>query len=314
MLTRRASIRITAVALLMAALCRCSAPAGDSRSAAKKVGIWYLLLWFDDPSAGYFPWEQYVRLTPLEPRYDSADPAHIRATLLALSELGVDFVILDDTNGYYRHDGRFIASVDTFFRELVAFNESHGTAIEAALAIGYEWYAAGDTELQQRALDYAYEVSAHPNYFRLDGKPLLVIYVDPSNSVRPDDRFAVRLASGSDKWIASPTGVWGWKFEYPQAVYSEAMGVMPGWDRNHNTLTGSTPTPRDGGRYYEESWDFLIAANPRIAVITSWDDWGEETAIAPALDWVDRLGQANPYLYVNMTRDKIRRFKGTPRN
>lgn len=105
--------------------------------------------------------------------------------------------------------------------------------------------------------------------------------------------------------MEDPYGLYGWQFKgvggtrpYP------TMGVMPGWNRSHNQLTGSKPVERNGSKFYTESWMNVIKKSPANVIVTSWDDWAEETAIAPSVEWGNT--------YYDITKNMIKKYKSTP--
>ena len=75
---------------------------------------------------------------------------------------------------------------------------------------------------------------------------------------------------------------------------------------SHKTVVGRTLFPpgskHDVHRHPNaEEWEYVLSHAPQNVVITSWDDWAEETAIAPATDWGD--------LYFDLTKHYIGLYK-----
>lgn len=290
----------------------------------KQVGMWISLLWFNDQSVGFYPWDQYTRIRPKFGQYSSYDEVWINYTIDNAEDLDVDYLILDDTNGVFRHDGVFDKSIQGFLDVI----KKRNSRIKICIATGYEIYEKQDWNLFVKSINHLEIYFYNPAYYKQENKPLLLIYlnenngiknifvknnildINTSNLINEYDKYgyknylpsySVRYVSGGDTWLDDIDGIYGWKFDYPQKFNKNSMGVMPGWNRSHNELSGSSPSNRDNGIYYKKSWDRIIQENPKNVVITSWDDWAEETAIAPSDAWGDT--------YFNITKTYINKFK-----
>lgn len=225
----------------------------DTEVQGRKVGMWVLMLWFND--GDYTPWKSYVRLHPKKERYTSSDIDFIDYTIQSAVDMGVDYLILDNTNGVFRHNGKFDQIIKLYIERVKYLKVN----LKISIAIGWSVYQKLDLKLFKKSVAHLEQYFNDPVYYDLKGKPLLTIYVNPTSTIatlegciecshliNESDAFgfrnylkdiAVRYASGSDKWIKDKYGVYGWKYEYPQAI-GPTMGVMPGWDRSHNELTG----------------------------------------------------------------------------
>lgn len=61
-----------------------------------------------------------------------------------------------------------------------------------------------------------------------------------------------------------------------------AATVSPGLDTRHSRpLWEARRTPRDGGARYDLTWDVALRAHPDWVLVTSWNEWYEQTHIAP---------------------------------
>jgi hypothetical protein len=167
----------------------------------------------------------------------------------------------------------------------------------------------------------------------VDGKPLLVSYADYGDRLNWESaaidktnsgHFTIRWAQGQVP-AENPTPpilppgdyglYYGWAFIEGSQPNSEAMVVMPGWN-NHRL--GYTPVPRAGGTFYSGSnWDRVIDrvdTNPLdFVIINSFNEYAEETAIAPA-DTSQVLPPTEPWpsptFYWDMTLDYLALLKG----
>jgi hypothetical protein len=288
--------------------------------------MWVEMLWFNDPTIDYYPWPQYTRLVPEFGQYNSYDFDWIYYTLRNAEELGVDYLILDDTNGVFREES-FDLTIEHY---LTAIKLTH-SPLKIAIATGAEIWAYRDWQLFLSSINHLEQYFSDPAYYQVDGKPLMVLYIsadDPMCSIMPlassampasecvtqytsdSDPMGYRTYftdlslrySSADPWFFDELGLYGWRFIYPQVVNANSMGVMPGWSRSHNNLTtGGPPIDRDGGNYYRLSWEYVLNHPTQNVVITAWDDWAEETAIAPATAWGN--------YYFDLTRHYIGLYK-----
>jgi len=78
--------------------------------------------------------------------------------------------------------------------------------------------------------------------------------------------------------------------------------VTPGFDNYRVANINRLFEPRQGGRYYIDSWNTALDSNPDWIFITSWNEWYECSSIEPSIEF------GTDYLY--LTRQQITRFKG----
>jgi hypothetical protein len=303
--------------------------------------MWYEP-WWQKP--GYTPpgyvasnisWLRQTRYKPLAGYYWAGDPANIAAEFGQLKALGVDYLLFDDTNlAVYADGGNVEKNIAAIFREDARLPPEG--QLPLSLVIGGELWAARSEVSMRSAADHVFANYAQEAlYFRWHGKPLLVSY-NAYDGTTPivgpewdDPRFTVRYAAGivdrnnpsikqaerRYQGIAAH-GWWGWVPEYPQLVTAEAIGVTPGADNRHRRVTdpatpcaGCTYTlDRQGGALYEKEWLRAIKANPETIVISSWNDFSDETGIEPAAPasadspaWSDAYGNTVPDWYVKIT-------------
>lgn len=287
-----------------------------SHSNEKTVGLWTMMLWFND--GNYKPGDQYVRYHPANGSYNSWDVQHIELLIKNAEDMDVDYLILDKTNGAFRHGGNFDKTIKAVLQRI----KYHKSNLKVSIAIGSGIWRENNLQYLQDEIVYIEKYFKDPQYFYVDGKPLLILYINPEYSIYSASKdstlkvymdkndsygfrnyfssYTVRYASGADDWLNDQFSLYGWKFGL-QKRYFPTLGVMPGWNRFHNELTGSTPTERENGDFFIQSWEAALSKNPNNIVITSWDDFAEETFIAPTLEYGD--------LYVNISRKYIKIFK-----
>jgi hypothetical protein len=121
-------------------------------------------------------------------QYNSCDFDFIYYTLRNAEDFGVDYLILDDTNGVFREEG-FDLTIEHY---LTAIKLTH-SEIKIAIATGYEIWHDRDWQLFLSSINHLEPYFSDPRYNKIDGKPLLVPYLNP------DDQLCsiIPLASGA---------------------------------------------------------------------------------------------------------------------
>jgi len=252
------------------------------------LGCWYSVFWHEEGTLGYRHgisyehWQDWVRLHPTLGHYSSGDPKIINTYFDQMREIGVDFIILDDTNGIWIDELNRTGDrpeIDLNVRAIFEVADKRGD-IKVAMAIGGALWMRQDLELHKKEVEYVWMNFANrPSYFKFHDKPLLVVYAEKKYSWS-DDRFTVRWATG----VATEEMNWGWRFQYPQPVTKEVVGATPGWDTAHLGAP-TTPVDRENGELFRRMLKRAIDAKPEVILVTSWDDWAEETAIADTEEW-----------------------------
>lgn len=276
-----------------------------------KIGIWYTVWWQDDASGNpynslYRHWADWSRMEPVRGYYSSGDTEIIRTHMSLFNEYGIDYVILDDTNGHGNDGGSIASNIDKIFAAVRSMGSDN--APEIAIALGGE-FNIGDaadpygSRQQEADLIYSrYAQSYSDIYFKWKNRPLLVSYGLVKYQSWDDQRFTVRRATGNvNEWRFSgtalpSTGIWGWVFN-SQVNNPEVYGVIPGF--NKGAIQGDTANTymdqikRQHGEHYMDMWLEAIEANRETIVITSWNDFAEEPAIEAMNPISDELAAAN---------------------
>ena len=267
---------------------------------------------------------------------DSKNVEHIDFQLKCLAEARTDFVIFDCTNGglseklnFAWHDGKN-PSVETTrlaCQRIAEWNKTHDWKIKYAIAVGTYDQAAGGSpsgfaaEVQAEGVYNTFVNNAEyggDNYYTVNNKPLLVLFDWTSNAEEDWEKY------GGDKTYSSKfhighadsgtIGSYGWYNCYGTIITDEIVMIAPG----HNTA-GETPASilRNNGKHYKESWEKILTNKlPRMIVISSFNDYNEQTAVyisdSSKCDegieekWTDSTGKINNAMYWNMTKDGIR--------
>ncbi len=286
-----------------------SAPAAEVRP---QFGLWYTVWWTKDDQ--YHHWTN-CHLFPVRGPYTSGDPEVIADHYRQFRDLGVDFLILDDTNGAGNDGGRINDNIVAWFD----FMDRKPPAERIPLCIGGggEMRAEG-AKAQKRAADlYWQEWAQRPSYFQLQGKPLLLIDTDKNYGPGDfeDGRFTVRWAYNGDNHAAMEKHkTWGWGSYAPCPVLEESMSFWPGHRFPRQVATqGRDPLeePREGGQLYARNWLRVLKARPQFVTIADWNNFEEETAIEDSFGWEDAKGYAVPNLYTRITRTYSQLRTGT---
>ncbi|MBP3392744.1 MAG: hypothetical protein J6L76_08165 [Clostridia bacterium] len=280
---------------------------------SSEVGTWFTI-WWDDPrtATGQFHWYDECRLKPVDYGYYSgANQAYVTSVFARLKYIGIDFLLLDDTNGHWNDNGVIARNMVVCFK---VAEKLKGFAPKIAIATGAP-LRDGDTAQQQKEFDEYYKhYNKYKDYFyKYNGKPLLVNYIaGVANARYNDSRFTIRYGTGliswqnkaSDQSIFKTQGNWGWVFD-TQNKGSEIMGVQPGYNKPGME---SAVVKREGGKHYIEQWLAAIKANPKVIMIPSYNDHCEETGWEATVP-VEKAGAGldevpageDPYLYEKIT-------------
>jgi hypothetical protein len=296
------AIRIGIVSSI--ALACLAAPGGaDPQAAPPAIGLWYTAWWTSDDA--FHHWSDCQRL-PVLGRYTAGDPAIVRAHYDQFRNMGIDFLIMDDTNGVGNDGGRINDNIRAWFDFMDALPAEE--RIPICIGGGGEMRAEGAAG-QQRAADfYLTNWVPRPSYFLLDGKPLLL--VDTDDNYGPGDfddaRFAVRWAYNGDNFESlAARKTWGWGAYEPAPVLEECMSIWPGHrfaQRVRAEGTDGAEAAREGGDLYAREFLRVLKAKPRFVTIADWNNFQEESAIEDSWGWEDRFGYATPGLYTRITK------------
>ena len=267
------------------------------------IGLWYTVWWTQDDQCRH--WTN-CHVFPTRGRYTAGDPAVIAAHYAQFRELGIDFMIMDDTNGVDNDGGRIKENIGAWFDFMDA--KPAAGRIPICIGGGGEMRVAGRAGQQRAANFYWDNLARRPSYFHLAGKPLLLVDTDKNYGPGDfdDSRFTVRWVYNGDNHAAvARNQTWGWGAYEPAPVLPECMSIWPGhrFPRQVAAL-GRDPVeePREGGAHYVREWLRVLKARPQFVTIADWNNFEEETAIEDSFAWEDGWGHAVPDLYTRITR------------
>ncbi len=270
---------------------------------APKIGLWYTVWWTQDDQ--FHHWTN-CHLFPRRGRYTAGDQAVIAAHFAQFREWGIDFLIMDDTNGVENDGGRIKANIRAWFDFMDV--QPAEARIPICIGGGGEMRAEGRAG-QQRAANFYWEhLARRPSYFQVAGKPLLLVDTDKNYGPGDfeDSRFTVRWVYNGDNHAAMARNrTWGWGAYEPAPLLPECMSIWPGHRFPQRVATeGLDPVeePREGGAHYVREWLRVLKARPQYVAIADWNNFEEETAIEDSYAWEDGRGFAVPNLYTRITR------------
>jgi hypothetical protein len=235
-------------------------------------------------------------------------------------------LLLDETNNLYVDEGYIFLRAKALASRINVWNSnaSH-RRVRYAIVIGGNQFSHNPASVENEAVEVWNQFvntvdGGVDNYYYLDGKPLLVDYCPRADQDAWTGWTGAKPYAGrfSLRWASSPAGVdnYGWEIRDGSIPGEEVTIVMPGWNNK-----GAEPVPREHGFYYSErSWEVVLATPrlPRIVVINSFNEYAEETAVAPADTsqvsgaterWTDRSGRTNDFMYWDMTVSYIQSLR-----
>ena len=280
-----------------------------------QVGMWYTIWWDSqerDPVFYEHHWVKNTRVKPIKHGYYATDdPKKLDDDFRFFRRIGIDYLILDDTNGHYNDAGNLAAHIDACF---AAANQLKNDAPKLCFAGGRP-LIDGNVDGMQAELDIfaGYAEKYRDNTFFWKDKPLFVNFNIPKNYSYQDKqgRFTMRPAAGHllegfphyKEHRLDKTGMYGWVFDM-QYDKSEVYGITPGFSRSHNGLgTSLDPIARENGERYQREWLNAVNRKPEMIVISSWNDHAEETGIEAVelREPIPGRGKEDPFFYEKIT-------------
>ena len=245
--------------------------------------VWYEGGWSlkgDPPLLGYYPSENKTVIHK-----------HLEWARMA----GIDFLAISWSNSLNWYHGKTALVTEKVF----SVDDEIGSPVKLAIMVEY-WH--GEFLDIAEAADYVFsEYVSSPSYFRLYGKPLLIIYTldDYSSPKWNDTRFTVRYIPlqgpyGRDTFIER---------SLEKRITYEITGVGPHKDNLHLDRN------RANGSYYSNIWrnviqfSELVAERTLVVMITSFNEWWEGTSIEPSVKY--------GFQYLDLTRKFVEELKSS---
>lgn len=303
-----------------------------------RIGIWYSI-WYDMRKENSF-WDndggwtkQPIRYKPLLPdgtygRYSSGDEHLIRYHMKEISDAGIDFIIMDQTNDIDNGDGSLNENSLKTAKAIKEWNDAGNRPLKYCSSIGAYAELTGDfsiieseaKKLWERYVEAPWGTEEYHEY--VDGKPLMVIFpMSPEQWASYDgdktyaNKFTIRFAFGH----AYEPGYWGWVMPKGTLVTEDVACIIPGWYKHNHPYE---KVYRERGYTYRKNWETLLASDiiPNFVVINSFNEYAEHTAVYTASTqdfpedyfiegWINQEGNHAPSLYWDMTKKYIGKYK-----
>jgi hypothetical protein len=283
----------------------------------------------------YYPWygmdiwnDPVVSDRPLEP-YASSQPAAMVRHIAQAQSAHVDAFV----SAWY---GPQIANnqTETNLQTLLTLAQPQNFKIAVEFETNSPFFQA--TADVKQALEALYRSHAqHPAYLRWNGKPVVFFWGQASVPRLPGQsalatwqwlraqvdpqHTAIWVSEGTDlsylgvfdahhlyniAWsndLATTQRQWAQRVRAKGAQWVGT--VMPGWDDTHLLeRQGRYRRDRQNGAWYRQSWAAALATNPDWLVITSWNEFVENTYIEPSVTYGSQ--------YLDLTRALAGAWKG----
>jgi hypothetical protein len=245
-------------------------------------------------AAFYYPWfpetEQWAtRYTPTLGKYDSSDP-HVLATHVAQARYaGLDAFI----SSYWGSD-------TPTARRLPMLLDAAGQQ-GFHIAAYYEpesWSTPPSKAFLGQDFDSLYRLSLHPAWLRVEGKPVLFVYnLGREASCRAVSRLKAANQSRFylnlkvfEGYRDCPDQPDSWHQYVPADGYDqqdmESATVSPGFFKFNELVPRLSRDPQQ----FQADLRRQVASGARWQLVTSFNEWGEGTAVEPSLQWPSQSG------------------------
>jgi hypothetical protein len=248
-------------------------------------------------AAFYYPWfpetwgpstDRYTRYDPTLGYYDSSNVGTVSQHIAAMQYGGIEAGIASWWGQGSKTDQRIPALL----------RAADGTNFRWTLY--YEPEAQGDPSASQLQSDLSYITNHYgndPSFLRIDGRPVVFVYADGSDGCGMASRWAqantvnayvvLKVFSGY-KTCGDQPADW---HQYGPASASSDMSpysytISPGfWKKGES----SPRLTRDPARWANQV-AAMATSNARFQLITTFNEWGEGTAVESANQWASASG------------------------
>ena len=267
-------------------------PASDSQPEFPIRAAFYYA-WYPDA------WKQggsdnFTAFHPVEGAYDSDDPAIIQKHIEEMEYGNIQAGIVS-----WWGPGQ---SGDTVFPALLEAAANR----DFRWSVYYEAEGYGNPDVDQIAYDIRFILSKYgsdPAYLRVDGRPVIFVYADSNDNCSSVQRWkdanalnayiVFKVFSGYRSCPVQPDG---WHQYGPATPDSDqtpySYTISPGFDMLNQAPKLSRDLPR-----WVASVKAMIDSEAQFELITTFNEWGEGTAVEPASEWSDP-GPYGAYLEV----------------
>jgi hypothetical protein len=168
-------------------------------------------------------------------------------------------------------------------------------------AIYYEPEGSGDPSVSQISADLAYINSRYGSnaaFYRVNGRPVIFVYAQPSDGCGMADRWAQANASHADYVVLKVFPGYASCASQPDQWHQYAPAVAEDHQAGHSftispgfwLATSSTARlGRDLTRWQQEVRDMVASGEP-WQLVTTFNEWGEGTSVESATEWASASG------------------------
>jgi Glycosyl hydrolase family 99/Fibronectin type III domain len=178
-------------------------------------------------------------------------------------------------------------------------NSSNGKNLKWSLY--YEQEAYGDPTVAQITSDLTYiknNYASNANYLQINGKPVIFVYDSGTDTCATAQRWhdantvgfyvVLKVFSGYATCATQPDG---WH-QYGPASATDSQGkysysISPGFFKYNET---TARLPRLSAAAWTNSVNAMVASNAQFQLVTTFNEWGEGTAVEPANEWASASG------------------------
>jgi hypothetical protein len=220
--------------------------------------------------------------------YVSDDPFVIRKHAYALSDVGVDVLFFDVTNGF---------TYDEVFLELCEVFQEMRTEGNVTPQIAFLTNSASERVVAHLYETFYLEKRYPELWFLWNGKPLMLAKSDGLTD-EILDYFTLRHSwawSNPGGWFGNGKDKWPWVDHYPQNYgwtdaedspeqMPVAVAQHPVSNIGRSFQDGRQPTPdqvaTEQGLCFDEQWERALEVDPELVFITGWNEWVAQRFIA----------------------------------
>ena len=248
-------------------------------------------------AAFYYPWfpeawtqqgmHPYTNYQPTLSYYDSSDPAIIRQQMSAMLYGNIEAGIASWWGQGSATDNRIPALLSA----------AAGTTFK--WSIYYEPEGVGNPDVSTLMADLIYlrdKYSRDPGYLRIDSRFVVFVYADPGDGCEMVDRWhqantvnayiVLKIFPGYRSCANQPDG---WH-QYNPAKAMDSLGtysntISPGfWKAGQNPLLARNL------EIWQQDIRKMTASGANFQLITTFNEWGEGTAVESAAEWASASG------------------------
>ncbi len=262
------------------------APASQAAPPIVRAAFYYP--WYPDAwtQGGTFPYTNYY---PSAGYYSSDDLSIIKQQIDAMQYANLDAGIISWWGPGSQEDTVVAADL----------NAANGTGFKWSLYYEEEGY--GDPSVKQIQSDLIYiksKYATNPNYLTIAGKPVIFVYAGPNDDCAMADRWneanatqgfytVLKVFSGYDA-CASEASVW---HQYAPADAEDnqpgySYSISPGFFKRG----ASEPSLSRNLSVWSQNVRDMVASNEPLQLVTTFNEWGEGTAVESATQWSSSSG------------------------